>query len=927
MENRNRSAWSKALAVMLCCVLFSSAWRMAACAQDPDTLVSLFSGGTEVSEEDLDYGLPEVKAVFSADDRAKFATVTDDSGVSFANAFCLTPEDGTAVLEAEIPKSGYYTVCVSYLLSADEGSDWTFSLSVDGKQPFENAENITLPRYWKNGGKVRTDAYGNEIAPTQVSANIVRQRRLFDKSGESDTPYLIYLEAGTHKLEIANSSQTVSITGVSLLPPARTPTYKEALAGYKEKNYQNYSGEAITLQGEAAYLKSSRSLIAKADRSSPKIAPASATRDVLNYIGGTSWQQIGDEIIWELDVPRTGLYQLGFSYLQNTVINGISYRHLKINGETPFKEAEKIRFDYNTSWNYTGFCDEDGHPFLFALEKGTQQISLSVTLGDNLAVFNRLKEITSNLGDLYIDITIITGESPDVNHDYQLFKRIPDWEKRLKTVQSELDEITEIIRRNSGKRGSTMIAAAENVSRIVGNMIDHPYTAQVYVKDYYNCYTTLSSWLFDIKKMPLGIDKIDLYAPGGEAPESDVGFFENLRFGAKRFLASFANDYASLSGEKNNGGKQLKIWVNWGRDQAMVLNNLIEESFGAYAEKELGYKVSVNLELVNASLVKGILSNNAPDLALHQVRSEPVNLAIRGAVCDLSQFDGFDKVITRFSDTATLPYQYNGGTYALPDQQTFFLMFYRKDILNRLGIEVPKTWDEFLAATAVLQRNNMNSYIPYTKIANENTVNTGIGSLNLFPSILLQSSGKFYNKDLNQCLLDSSKSVEAFKYWVEMYTKYKLPTEAEFYNRFRLGISPLGISPYTLYNTLSQAAPEIDGRWGIATVPGTRDKETGEINRTVSGGGTGCSILSVSENKKAAWTFLKHNWHTTIMWKPSSVRPRGSRLPPPRRLRNWHGNTRTCRFCANSSTWSARSTKCRAVIMCPERSIRHSGMW
>ena len=860
MENRNQFIFIKAVALMICCVLLISAIAMTAFADDSDNLVSLFSEDNEPSDEKIDYTLAPCKAVFKKNTHAQFVQFTDDNGNSFSHALKLTPDKGKAALEVKVKKSGYYNMAVSYLLDAAEGSDWTFSLLVDGKQPFENADTITLPRYWEDGAKIRKDAYGNEIAPTQVSANQVREKRLFPKNGESDTPYLIYFASGIHELTIANSSQTVTLTSVSLVAPEYTPTYKEALADYKEKNYKNYSGKTVTAEGEDACLKSSRSLIAKADRSSLKIHHASATRDVLNYIGGTSWQQIGDEIIWQVNVPQTGLYRLGISYLQNTVINGVSYRHLKINGKTPFKEARAIRFDYNTSWNYTDFCDKDGQPYLFALEKGVQQISLSVTLGDNLEVFRNLKQAVSDLGDLYIDITIITGESPDVNHDYQLFKRIPNWEKRLKSIRSQLGVITDMIRKNSGKRGSTMIAAADNVARIVSNMLNHPYTAQVYVQDYYNCYTTLSSWLFDIKKMPVAIDQIHFYAPDGESPESDIGFFDSFFFGAKRFLASFANDYASLSGDKKEGKKQLKIWVNWGRDQAMVLNNLIEESFGAYAEKELGYKVDVNLELVNASLVKGILSNNAPDLALHQVRSEPVNLAIRGAICDLSKFDDFQDVITRFSDTAILPYQYNGGTYALPDQQTFFLMFYRKDILDRLGVGVPKTWEEFLAATAVLQRNNMNSYIPYIKIANENTVNTGIGSLNLFPSILMQSSGKFYNRDLNQCLLDSAKSVEAFQYWIEMYTKYKLPTEAEFYNRFRLGISPLGISPYTLYNTLSQAAPEIDGRWGIATVPGIKDKETGEINRTVSGGGTGCSILSVSKNKDAAWVFLK--WWT-----------------------------------------------------------------
>lgn len=844
-------------AFLLCCVLSVCVFGLSAFAEETDHLVSPAPETAESGEEQAGDNLPEAKAIFLSGTKTEF---TDQNGETFSDVLKLTAESGSLEGEITIVKTGYYNVAVSYCPDDEEESDWTFSLTVDGKVPFEEADHLSLPRFWKNNGKIRTDAHGNEISPSQIPLNKMTERRLCPKGGESEEPYLFYLEAGVHPFLISDSSLTVAIAQIRALAPEEIPTYSQALSQYKQKNYKNYSGDVIAIEGEDAFLKTSRSLVAKADRSSPRLSPASATRDVLNYIGGTSWQQIGDEIIWDVDVPETGLYQLNFSYIQNTVINGISYRHLKINGETPFKEAENIRFDYHTSWNSTDFCMNDGTPYLVALEKGTQQISLSVTLGDNLEVYNRLKEIVSDLGDLYIDITIITGESPDINRDYDLFKRVPDWEKRLKSIRSDLSELTDLIRENSGKRGSTIVAATENVSRVLNNMLDNPYTAQIYVGEYYTAYTTLSSWLFDIRKMPLGIDRINLYAPSDESPVPKVGFIESVKFGIQRFLVSFTDDYSTISGDAQ-GEKQLKIWVNWGRDQAMVLNSLIEESFGDYVEKELGYKVSVKLELVNASLVKGILSHNAPDLALHQVRSEPVNLAIRGALCDLSSFDGFDDVVKRFGDTAVLPYQYNGGTYALPDQQTFFLMFYRKDILERLGIEVPGTWEEFLAATAVLQRNNMNSYIPYIKIANENTVNTGIGSLNLFPTILMQSSGKFYNGELNRCLLDGSKSVEAFQYWIDMYTKYKLPTEADFYNRFRLGTSPLGISSYTLYNTLSQAAPEIDGRWGIATVPGMRDEKTGEINRTVSGGGTGCSILSVSENKEEAWVFLK--WWTS----------------------------------------------------------------
>ena len=95
-------------------------------------------------------------------------------------------------------------------------------------------------------------------------------------------------------------------------------------------------------------------------------------------------------------------------------------------------------------------------------------------------------------------------------------------------------------------------------------------------------------------------------------------------------------------------------------------------------------------------------------------------------------------------------------------------MFYRRDILEKLEIPVPETWEEFLAATAVLQRNNMQSWIPYTQITTSATVNTGVGGLNLFVSVLQQHGGELYNKEKSATSLEIPSALSAFTYWTDM---------------------------------------------------------------------------------------------------------------------------------------------------------------
>ena len=84
-----------------------------------------------------------------------------------------------------------------------------------------------------------------------------------------------------------------------------------------------------------------------------------------------------------------------------------------------------------------------------------------------------------------------------------------------------------------------------------------------------------------------------------------------------------------------------------------------------------------------------------------------------------------------------------------------------------------------------------------------------------------------------------------------MYTDYGYLKEADFYNRFRNGSMPLGIAHYSTYLTIYSAAPEIQGRWSIANVPGFT-----EDNNYVAGGGTGCAIVKRSKHHKEAWEFL-----------------------------------------------------------------------
>ena len=774
---------------------------------------------------------------------------TDSVGTEYENTVTVNTVSQRLTYNFSVPADGLYNIKLCYLALKGKGNDINFGLELDGKIPFTEAEKMILPRMYKDDAEEHYDEFGNQYSPEQQEADEFTVRALYDDTGAENLPYTFYLTAGEHFVTLISGAEPFVLAEIIIAAPDSLKPYYEIKAEYKKKGYTAADSKALIIEGEDATLKSTRAIVPKSDSSSPVPHPSNSKKQIINYIGGSNWKSPTEEIQWKIKVEKSGLYRLGIIYKQDQTVNGYSYRQLKINGKIPFAEAQSLEFYYGTGWQYYEFADSNDEAYLFYLDKGEHTLSLTATMGVTAEYYSRLKQINEALSNIYLEIAMITGETPDSNRDYDLFKQIDGFNDNLEKNRKLLTELANDMKKLSDGEETSFVSAVKNMARVLKAMIDNPYTAQNYVTDYYNNYTTLSSWLYDMKSMPLCVDRMYIYPSDSEEEAALPGFFTKLKFGFERFVESFVDDYNNSASK----GKALKIWINWGRDQAMVLNSLIEESFTA----KTGIKV--NLELTDATLVKGILSNNAPDLSLHLPRTEPVNLAMRGVLYDLTEFKDYDEVVKRFGESASTPYKYGNGVYALPDTQSFYIMFYRKDILESLEIEVPKTWDEFLAATAVLQRNNMQAWIPYTQITASTTVNTGVGGLNLFASVLQQFGSEFYNADKTATILDSPTSLKAFTYWTDMYTKYKLPTTASFYNRFRVGTIPLGIEVYTQYTTLKEAAPEIDGRWGIALVPGIEEK--GEINHTVSGSGTGCAIIASSEHKDEAWEFLK--WWTS----------------------------------------------------------------
>jgi len=280
-----------------------------------------------------------------------------------------------------------------------------------------------------------------------------------------------------------------------------------------------------------------------------------------------------------------------------------------------------------------------------------------------------------------------------------------------------------------------------------------------------------------------------------------------------------------------------------------VLKTMIDDTFTPNSG------IHVNVKLVVAdTILTAVVAGNGPDVVLSLGSWFPVNYAMRNAAVDLTQFPDYEEVVKPFYESSIASMRYNNGVYALPETMEFPVMFYRQDVLDELGLDVPSTWDDLIALLPTIQGNNLSVGIPYPDIT---TVD-----MSMFNSLIYQNGGQIYDDEAKHTLIDSESGVTAFKLYTSLYNDYGLPTVYDFVSRFRSGEMPIALANYSQFNTLAVSAPEIRSLWNFAPFPGTL-KEDGTVDRSVHCSGNCCMMIATDNQnvKNNAWEFLK--WWTS----------------------------------------------------------------
>lgn len=764
-------------------------------------------------------------------------------------------QEGSVSWTVNIPETGVYNIKMIYEALESNTNDVEFSLLIDGESPYATASRITLSKRWINESEIKQDSRQNDIRPGQISTPCWQETPLEDIDGLFNEPLEFYMEAGEHTITFESEKAEFAVKSFIFYQ-------YEAPAAYtapSDSDLTQAQGQKITLEGETAAYKSSRTLYPTADKSSYLTSSAngsSPTKTRYNTIGSGSWTQSTQTVTWEFNVDKAGYYKIGIRGRQDQMRGMYSNRRLYVNGEVPCLEANQIKFYYDTDWSITTPKSENGDDLYFYLQAGTNTISLEAVPGEIGEIMGNLDELVYNINSYYRQIRQITGPDPDEYNNYMIDTAIPsivpDFKEYAKTLRDKKAEIEKL----SGS-GGTEAETLEKMAIVLDKCIKKPDLIPEMMSQIKDNITSVSSFVNQYREQPLEVDMIEVATSDQDFTSCDKSFFGSLGFGFKGFIGSFFEDYNALSDEDESA---MECWVMLGRDNAEALQQLISSEYNPTA------KTKINLKLVQGGIVEATFAGKGPDLALFMGGDFPIQLAARGVLTDLTTFSDFDEVKTRFADDATVLYQYNGGTYGLPCDQTFPMLFYRSDILSEYGIDPAtdlNTWDGLLNCLPTLQRNylEVGLILPVmTSTGGTTQVSAITEPGNTFAMLLLQQGLNYYNEEQTKTTFDTQEAVNAFDTWTKFYTTYSFQQTYDAFTRFRTGDMPVVIQNYTFYNQLSVAAPEIKGCWGFQPVPGTV-QEDGTINHAANSNGSGAIIFTKAADQEGAWDFIK--WFTS----------------------------------------------------------------
>ena len=767
-----------------------------------------------------------------------------------------------------VPESALYTLVIEYEIEGDALSGSVLSVFVNGELPFYESRTMYLPAFFQDVSKdFPVDRFSNQLPPPQTRVEGLRAVNLFDNSFTTLAPLHYFLESGEHEVRLENiSSVTINITDVVFQAPSVQMSYEQYRQGLTQ-GQDIEMVEFLEIQAPFFTFKNSTEIsMSRVNNPSFSLFDSQVGKlNALNLINA------GNEVTFVIDILQSGFYHLAFHY-QNDYERRPVFASIAINGEIPFKELSAYEFPAtrNRLGNET-LSDEDGNPFWIYFPIGTHEISLRMQAEPYQHITEALMVLNRHMNAFTIEMMKLTGTDVDRNRLWRLTRYIEGTESYLEAYIRVIDGLVyELLRLNGGQLDSN-VTTLQDSATLFRILAEDPDNLPLRFDEMNTIAMNLANVISDLDTQSLTLSSLYVFA-NTDLPAANASGFERLTTSVSQlFQTFFSSRYAVL-----NDPETVNVWANLSPMHISIMQRMIDAEF----TPATGQVVQVSQLPDTNRLIMASAANQTPDVALGIWSFLPFDLAVRGALFDLTYFDDFWEVASWMPPGLLPAYSFNQGMYGVPDALDFQVLFYRTDILEALNLESPSTWQDVIEMLPTLQRFGMNFYHPMA-------VGAGLKSYPLTTPFIFQHGGELFADDGLSVRINEPDAIAGARLMGELFTLYSLPTQVpSFFDSFRRGIIPIGVGDSNDYRLIRFGAPELTGLWEIAVVPGVA-RDNGEINRTSVTMSTGSVIFADTDKPYESWEFLtwwlsadvqarfaqnmRMSFGDTFMWLPSNT--------------------------------------------------------
>ncbi|WIB25681.1 sugar ABC transporter substrate-binding protein [Curtobacterium sp. MCSS17_015] len=238
--------------------------------------------------------------------------------------------------------------------------------------------------------------------------------------------------------------------------------------------------------------------------------------------------------------------------------------------------------------------------------------------------------------------------------------------------------------------------------------------------------------------------------------------------------------------------------------------------------------------------------SGAPDVAQVEYYALP-QFALSESLLNLSDY-GFGDLEDKFAASTWNSVSMDGEVYGLPQDSGPMAMFYNKTVFDEYGIEVPKTWDEYVAAAKKLHEADPEKYLAADS-----------GDAGFTTSMIAQAGGTPFTTDGEEVTINLQD--EGTKKWTETWDQLveqgllakTVGWTDDWYKQLGNGQIATMITGAWMPGNLEASVAEAAGDWRVAPMP-TYDSGTAT---TANNGGSAEVVMEQSKNPALAAGFLK----------------------------------------------------------------------